>query len=139
MNILIIDTSSNNPYLAMLKNQEVAKYTLIARDTCAEELILKLADFDLDTIDLLAVKIGFGSWTGTRIGLIVSKTIAFLKNISIIGFLEKDDNSKDTKKAIQKAYEKIKEKIKLKDFDNPLTLDAHYEKEPSGIKTLANK
>ncbi len=46
---------------------------------------LKKADISLDFVDLFAVNIGPGDFTGTRIGISVAKTLAWVKNKPICG------------------------------------------------------
>ncbi len=83
MLILGIDTSSKTSAVGLLKDDlPLGNYTLTGSVYHSESLnemiddILKKQNLKISDIDLFAVGIGPGSWTGLRIGLAVIKTFA---------------------------------------------------------------
>ena len=83
MLILGIDTSSKTSAVGLLKEDlPLGNYTLTGSVYHSESLnemiddILKKQNLKISDIDLFAVGIGPGSWTGLRIGLAVIKTFA---------------------------------------------------------------
>ena len=92
MNLLIIDTSGQKGLVFLLRKggycekkefdaRDQQKFLIGAIDTLLKESALTLED-----LDQIAVCIGPGSFTGTRIGYMTGKTLAYAKNIPLITY-----------------------------------------------------
>jgi len=86
--ILIIDTTSTEATnLAIL---EPNRSTVLKRPVKAQELqtmmveLLSRARIDISHIAAVAVLVGPGSYTGTRMGVTAANTLAWLSNIPVI-------------------------------------------------------
>ncbi len=91
MNILAIETSSSSGSVAISKNGMIVNINYLdIRITHSERLMpqidysLKQCKMTLDDIDLIAVSIGPGSFTGLRIGLATAKGLCFGKEIPLV-------------------------------------------------------
>lgn len=92
MNILILDTSQPESYVALYKGEELlSKRTFPPKDQV--KFLIQLIDailnehlMKLEEVDLIKVAIGPGSFTGTRVGVITAKGLAFGAGIPIEGF-----------------------------------------------------
>ena len=92
MKVLGIDTSTRTTAIGLIEDDEVlAEYNLRGRVSHSEsvtdmiEEIFKKFEFSLDDIDLIAVGIGPGSFTGLRIGITIAKVLAFSLNKDLVG------------------------------------------------------
>lgn len=92
MKVLGIDTSTRTTAIGLIEDDEVlAEYNLRGLVSHSEsvtdmiEEIFKKFDFSLDNIDLIAVGVGPGSFTGLRIGITIAKVLAFSLNKDLIG------------------------------------------------------
>ena len=92
MKVLGIDTSTRTTAIGLIEDDEVlAEYNLRGLVSHSEsvtdmiEEILKKFEFSLDDIDLIAVGIGPGSFTGLRIGITIAKVLAFSLDKNLIG------------------------------------------------------
>lgn len=85
---LIIDTSSSQAFLAISENGVVKKKHIIQDGKQLSKSLLPQIQLllDTETLDYIALGIGPGSFTGTRIGAIVAKTLRFALNIPIFTF-----------------------------------------------------
>lgn len=92
MKILAIDTTGNDGYVALYERERLIRILPILENmhTChlLEKIdqLLKDNEIDLDTIDYFAACIGPGSFTGTRIGVLTAKSLAFAKKKPVIGY-----------------------------------------------------
>lgn len=91
MRILAIDSSGLVATVAILeKDSMLAEYTLNYKKTHSQTLlpmldeIVKQMDFDMETIDAIAVAAGPGSFTGLRIGSATAKGLGLALNKPII-------------------------------------------------------
>lgn len=91
MNILSFDTSTKAASIALLKDDTlVGEIFINDKRTHSQKLIpmveslFKLADITMDDIELLAVCIGPGSFTGLRIAIATVKAMAHAKNLKIV-------------------------------------------------------
>jgi tRNA threonylcarbamoyladenosine biosynthesis protein TsaB len=91
MRILAFDTTATNFSVALLLDQKIlSKNTIIESGKQAEFLIpeienlLKQNKIWYQDLDLIAVTIGPGSFTGTRIGLSVARTLKLATNLPLI-------------------------------------------------------
>lgn len=92
MKVLGIDTSTRTTAIGLIEDDEVlAEYNLRGRVSHSEsvtdmiEEIFKKFEFSLEDIDLIAVGIGPGSFTGLRIGITIAKVLAFSLNKDLVG------------------------------------------------------
>lgn len=92
MKVLGIDTSTKTTSVGLIEDEEVlAEYNLRGLVSHSEsvtdmiEEIFKKFDFNLEDLDLIAVGIGPGSFTGLRIGITIAKVLAFSLDKDIIG------------------------------------------------------
>lgn len=91
MRILGIDTSSRFNTIGLINgNQIVADFTWESRDSLQKiilniDLVLRNGGLTLADVDRLAVGLGPGSWTGVRVGVTVSKILAYAMNKPICG------------------------------------------------------
>ena len=83
MKVLGIDTSTKTTAIGLIEDEEVlCDYNLTGRVTHSESVtdmineIFKKFEFTLEDIDLIAVGIGPGSFTGLRIGITIAKVMA---------------------------------------------------------------
>lgn len=92
MKVLGIDTSTRTTAIGLIEDDEVlAEYNLRGLVSHSEsvtdmiEEIFKKFEFSLEDIDLIAVGIGPGSFTGLRIGITIAKVLAFSLNKDLVG------------------------------------------------------
>ncbi len=91
MRILALDSSGLVATVAILEDdQTVAEYTVNYKKTHSQTLlpmldeIVKLTEFDLSTVDAIAVAGGPGSFTGLRIGAATAKGLGLALNKPLI-------------------------------------------------------
>lgn len=91
MNILSFDTSTRAASVAIMKDDELVGELIINdKRTHSQKLmpmlenLMNLADMSIDDIDLLAVCVGPGSFTGLRIAMATVKAMAHAKNLNIV-------------------------------------------------------
>ncbi len=91
MRILALDSSGLVATVALLENdQTIAEYTVNYKKTHSQTLlpmldeIVKMTEFDLQTIDAIAVAGGPGSFTGLRIGAATAKGLGLALNKPLI-------------------------------------------------------
>lgn len=89
---LALDTSGIAGGVALLENGSVAgEITLLTKDTHSRRLIasiewlLQMTNITWDSLDLLAVNLGPGSFTGLRIGIATVKGIALAHSLPVCG------------------------------------------------------
>ncbi len=92
MKILAVDTSTASGSVALVSNDRVqAEWTLTSAQTHNRRLlksidrVLAEIGWALEDVDLFAVTVGPGSFTGIRIGLSTMKTMAWALNKPLIG------------------------------------------------------
>ena len=92
MNILAIDTSSQNATVALINDERlVGEYTINNKKTHSQIIMPLISDLisksglDISDIDVFATGIGPGSFTGLRIGVATCKALAQANNKKIIG------------------------------------------------------
>ncbi len=88
MTVLILDTSGDKAYVAIAQNGILITQIVIPDGKLLSKFLLTSIETILQgyTIDSIAIGIGPGSFTGTRIGAIVAKTLAFAWKIPLISF-----------------------------------------------------
>ena len=98
MKILAMDTSSVNATVAVCdENKILGEYT-ISGDRAHSQIIMPMLDellkkcnLEIDDIDVFAVALGPGSFTGLRIGIAAVKTFASTTGKNIIGVSSLDE------------------------------------------------
>jgi tRNA threonylcarbamoyladenosine biosynthesis protein TsaB len=93
MTALLIETSSAEAVVALLKNGLLLKEWRLKGDSSLSrnlflsiQALLKCCNLDLKQLHYIALGIGPGSYTGTRVGATVAKTLSFSLNIPLIPF-----------------------------------------------------
>ncbi len=91
MRILALDSSGLVATVAIVEDEQtIAEYTVNYKKTHSQTLlpmldeIVKMTEFDLDTIDAIAVAGGPGSFTGLRIGSATAKGLGLALNKPLI-------------------------------------------------------
>jgi len=91
MKVLGIDTSSMAASIAVIEDDTlICEFVVNDTKTHSQKLMvmieemLKISDIDVNEIDLLAVCIGPGSFTGIRIGVATAKAISHVNDIPIV-------------------------------------------------------
>jgi tRNA threonylcarbamoyladenosine biosynthesis protein TsaB len=97
MIVLGIETSCSIGGVALVENQELLEEILFEEGMIhgrelvpSIERLLGKNNIPLSKIDLIAVDIGPGSYTGIRVGLATAKTLAYIQKIEIIGITSLD-------------------------------------------------
>lgn len=92
MTVLSIDTSNYPLGVALVNEQKVIgehitniKQNHSVRAMPAVEQLMKDCDIQVDQLTKIVVAEGPGSYTGVRIGVTIAKTIAWSKNIPLVG------------------------------------------------------
>ncbi|MCK5578488.1 MAG: tRNA (adenosine(37)-N6)-threonylcarbamoyltransferase complex dimerization subunit type 1 TsaB, partial [Planctomycetes bacterium] len=92
MKIIAIETSGSNGSIALLKNEQVIKEYRFRKGMVHGKLLiprldqaLRKARWSRNSLDLIAVDIGPGSYTGLRVGLAAAKSLAYALRAKIIG------------------------------------------------------
>ena len=92
MKILGIDTSSNASSVSVIEdNKLICEYTINTKTTHSQKLMpmienmLSISSININEIDMIAICVGPGSFTGLRIGMATAKAIARVNNLPIIG------------------------------------------------------
>ena len=92
MKILGIDTSSNASSVSVIEdNKLICEYTINTKTTHSQKLMpmienmLSISSININEIDMIAICVGPGSFTGLRIGMATAKAIAHVNNLPIIG------------------------------------------------------
>ena len=88
---LVIDTATQNSFIALINEELHVEVPLIDRGQTKEiipkiETLLKEQGFTLQELSAIAVCIGPGLFTGTRIGVMTAKTLSFGADIPLIPF-----------------------------------------------------
>src|ERR1700722_8616139 len=93
MKNLIIDTSSEYCMLGVAEGGALIKHTLFLHENCLSRFLLPEISTLLDKVELplksiaqISVGVGPGSYTGTRVGVAVAKSLSFGLNIPLRGF-----------------------------------------------------
>ncbi len=92
MKILAMDTSSINATVALCDENKILGEFTVAGDRAHSQIIMPMLDelmkkcsLDIKDIDVFAVALGPGSFTGLRIGIAAVKTLAMTLGKNIIG------------------------------------------------------
>ncbi|MBE7054045.1 MAG: tRNA (adenosine(37)-N6)-threonylcarbamoyltransferase complex dimerization subunit type 1 TsaB [Ruminococcaceae bacterium] len=92
MNILAIDTSSQNATVALLSEERLIGEFTINNKKTHSQIIMPLIDdmisksgLDIKDIDVFACGVGPGSFTGLRIGIATAKALAQAVNKKVVG------------------------------------------------------
>ena len=142
MNILAFDTSLNKTYLALSINEKITTQTLESTEDKYHSAflvakiveILKNENLSPKDIDLIAVNIGPGSFTGIRVALTVARVFSQSINANTVGINSLELISTayglpaitvlDARK--NKAYLGNNEKVELVDLENLSSILENY-------------
>lgn len=98
MKILAMDTSSVNATVAVCDENRILGEFTIAGDRAHSQIIMPMLEtllercgFSLEDINVFAVSLGPGSFTGLRIGIAAMKTFASTLNKKLIGISSLDE------------------------------------------------
>src|SRR5690554_2578576 len=90
MKKLFLDSSTNLLYVAVSEENELLDFTIrLSRNDHSKhvvdriDLLLKRNNLTIDDIDEIIVGHGPGSYTGLRVSVMVSKMLAYTKNIKL--------------------------------------------------------
>ncbi len=87
MTALIIETSSIDSFIALTdKGKPCALKRLSGDNQLSKNLLPSIQALLNGDLDYIAIGIGPGSYTGTRVGATVGKTLSFALGIPLIGF-----------------------------------------------------
>ncbi len=93
MSALIIETSCSQAVIGLAKEGRLLQIVELPGDNQLSKILLpslqsllKNKQIQLSELDYIAVGIGPGSYTGTRVGVSVAKTLEFALGIPVIGF-----------------------------------------------------
>lgn len=93
MKTLIIDTSSPYCFLAIVENNHLCAQTLFLHENRLSHTLhvqlgalLKDAHLSLQELEQIAVGVGPGSYTGTRVGVIVARSLSYALKLPLKGF-----------------------------------------------------
>ncbi|WP_024620926.1 tRNA (adenosine(37)-N6)-threonylcarbamoyltransferase complex dimerization subunit type 1 TsaB [Metaclostridioides mangenotii] len=110
MKVLGIDTSSMAASIAVIEDDKlICEFVVNDTKTHSQKLMvmiesmLKISDLDINDMDLLAVCIGPGSFTGIRIGVSTAKAISHVNDVPIVAVNSLEslaENASLTKKII---------------------------------------
>ena len=93
MTALVIETSSTNAFLAIFDKDEPRALICVPGDSQLSKILLPSiqtllqgCNLDFNKLNYAAIGIGPGSYTGTRAGATVCKTLSYALNIPLISF-----------------------------------------------------
>ena len=91
MKILGIDTSTHSTSVCVIEDDKlICEYTVNTKKTHSQKLMImiesmiKESDLTIKDIDVIAICIGPGSFTGLRISMATAKAIAQVRNLPIV-------------------------------------------------------
>lgn len=126
MKILGIDTSSMAASVAVIEDDRVTcEFIVNDKNTHSQKLMpmidsmLKISGEDINSMDLIAVCIGPGSFTGIRIGVSTAKAIAHVNDIPIVAVNSLEAISENlglTNKIIVPIYDAQKDQVYVGEY-----------------------
>jgi tRNA threonylcarbamoyladenosine biosynthesis protein TsaB len=93
MKHLFLDTSSDCGFIALANERSILGYTLLPKGNQLSKFffsslssLLSLHGIPLSQIGMIGVGIGPGSFTGTRVGACIAKSLSFALNLPLADF-----------------------------------------------------
>ncbi len=131
MKVLGIDTSSMAASIAVIEDDKlICEFVVNDTKTHSQKLMvmienmLKISDIDINDIDLLAVCIGPGSFTGIRIGVSTAKAISHVNDVPIVAVNSLEslaENASLTKKNIVPILDAQKNQVYSAEYKYNMT------------------
>ncbi len=90
MQALLIDTTSETAFIALLEGGKILKQMALSEPRSLSKKLLpsiqNLLDKNLHTLSYVALGIGPGSYTGTRVGASIAQTLRLALDLPLITF-----------------------------------------------------
>ncbi|MFI5333967.1 MAG: tRNA (adenosine(37)-N6)-threonylcarbamoyltransferase complex dimerization subunit type 1 TsaB [Chlamydiales bacterium] len=113
MTALLIETSTQDAAIALLEKKDLLTHVPLPGNKELSKLLIPGIQQLLRTgkkLDYIAVGIGPGSYTGTRVGVTVAQTLSFALKIPLIGFPSALVKEQDLAPAAAYAFAKWEKK-----------------------------
>lgn len=124
---LVIDTSTQVMFIALLEKSQILLWETSLHNNQLSKILIPRLDplIQGNTLAYIATGTGPGSFTGTRVGVTVAKSLSFALQIPLIGFPSLDAFTDDAQESLPSfIYEKFEKKEYS--FDDARSLLINY-------------